>query len=136
MDRNDKNETWYCRLRIEEWKEANISRQFARLDCAFCAFQFQRFFFFFLSAWIVKSHEFTVQNKNHYSRTVTALFTHLKIGPTALFTHLKIILLQCFQFSVFNFSNNKFNPNGPNDILKWFEKIHFYIKICIACITY
>ena len=32
---------------------------------------------------------------------------------TTLFTHLKIILLQCFQFSVFNFSNNKFNPNGP-----------------------
>ena len=37
----------------------------------------------------------------------------LKIGPTALFTHLKIILLQCFQFSIFSFSNNKFNPNGP-----------------------
>ena len=34
-------------------------------------------------------------------------------GHTTLFTHLKIILLQCFQFSVFNFSNNKFNPNGP-----------------------
>ena len=28
-----------------------------------------------------------------------------------LFTHLKIILLQYFQFSVFSFSNNKFNPN-------------------------
>ena len=26
----------------------------------------------------------------------------LKIGPTILFTYLKIILLQCFQFSVFN----------------------------------
>ena len=26
----------------------------------------------------------------------------LKLGPTILFTHLKIILLQCFQFSVFN----------------------------------
>ena len=26
----------------------------------------------------------------------------LKIGLTTLFTHLKIILLQCFQFSVFN----------------------------------
>ena len=31
-----------------------------------------------------------------------------------LFTHLKIILLQYFQFSIFNFSNNKLNPNGPN----------------------
>ena len=35
------------------------------------------------------------------------------MGPTVLFTHLKIILLQYFQFSVFNFSNNKLNPNGP-----------------------
>ena len=26
------------------------------------------------------------------------------MGPTALFTHLKIILLQCFQFSVFSFN--------------------------------
>ena len=26
------------------------------------------------------------------------------MGPTVLFTHLKIILLQCFQFSVFSFS--------------------------------
>ena len=26
----------------------------------------------------------------------------LKMGPKALFTHLKIILLQCFQFSVFS----------------------------------
>ena len=26
------------------------------------------------------------------------------MGPTTLFTHLKIILLQCFQFSVFSFS--------------------------------
>ena len=32
----------------------------------------------------------------------------LKMGLTALFTHLKIILLQCFQFSVFSFS--KINP--------------------------
>ena len=36
------------------------------------------------------------------------------MGPTALFTHLKIILLQYFQFSIFSFSNNKFNPNEPN----------------------
>ena len=39
----------------------------------------------------------------------------LKMGPTILFTHLKIILLQCFQFSVF--SNNKLNPNGPIAII-------------------
>ena len=35
------------------------------------------------------------------------------MGLTVLFTHLKIILLQYFQFSVFRFSNNKFNLNGP-----------------------
>ena len=47
----------------------------------------------------------------YYSRIMHALLMHLKIlkmGLTILFTYLKIILLQCFQFS-----NNKFNPNGP-----------------------
>ena len=37
--------------------------------------------------------------------TTTTLFWKkniLKMGPTALFTHSKIILLQCFQFSVFS----------------------------------
>ena len=38
-------------------------------------------------------------HKFHFSVTVS-----LKIGPTILFIHLKIILLQCFQFSVFSFS--------------------------------
>ena len=75
------------------------------------------FFFFFFQrmnskiTWI-----YYAGDKNHCSCTVAVLFTHLKIlkiGPTALFTHLKIILLQCFQFSIFSFSNNKFNPNGP-----------------------
>ena len=56
------------------------------------------------------------KDKNHCSRTVAELFTHLKIlkmGLTALFTHLKIILLQYFQFSVFSFKKNKSNPNRP-----------------------
>ena len=38
-------------------------------------------------------------NKFHF----LSIFS-LKMGPTILFTHLKIILLQCFQFSVFNFN--------------------------------
>ena len=38
-------------------------------------------------------------HKFHFSATFS-----LKIGLTVLFTHLKIILLQCFQFSVLNFS--------------------------------
>ena len=52
---------------------------------------------------------YCVGDKKHCSYTVHTLFT----GSTTLFTHLKIILLQYFQFSVFSFSNNKFNPNGP-----------------------
>ena len=43
------------------------------------------------------------------------------MGPTILFTYLKIILLQCFQFSVF--SNNKFNPNTP-----YVDFIHMTIR--------
>ena len=83
-------------------------------------FHFRHFppFFFFLVhiCWFFK-------DKIHYLWTVHALFTHcactithlkiLKIGPMTLFTHLKIILLQYFQFSIFSFSNNKFNSNGP-----------------------
>ena len=49
----------------------------------------------------------------HCSRDPQVLFsakTTLKLGPTTLFTHLKIILLYCFQFSVFN---NKQYPNRP-----------------------
>ena len=38
-------------------------------------------------------------HKSHLSTTFS-----LKMNLTVLFTHLKIILLQCFQFSVFNFS--------------------------------
>ena len=36
--------------------------------------------------------------------------TTLKLSPTVVFTHLKIILLQYFQFSIFN---NKRCPNRP-----------------------
>ena len=47
----------------------------------------------------------------HYLRDsqvwISANFS-LTLSPTALFTYLKIILLQCFQFSVFN---NKRYPN-------------------------
>ena len=42
----------------------------------------------------------------YYSRDLQILYLAkktLKLGPTVLFTHLKIILLQCFQFSIFNF---------------------------------
>ena len=83
------------------------------LDSA-SAFSFQCFPFFFLFFFFSFMHfretKFIVYN---YSSTVYALFTEpivtlfrikiLKIGLTVLLTHLKIILLQCFQFSVFSF---------------------------------
>ena len=44
------------------------------------------------------------------------------MGPTVLLTHLKIIFATVF--SIFNFSNNKFNPNGSsNNVICIFLKI-------------
>ena len=40
----------------------------------------------------------------------------LKMGPTSLFTHLKIILLQCFQYSVFNFNKISSIQTHPESI--------------------
>ena len=78
---------------------------------------FTFFFFFARICWFWETN-FTVMNSECI---VHALCWHclrikkiLKMSPTVLFTHLKTILLQCFQFSVFSFSNNKLNPNGPN----------------------
>ena len=74
-------------------------------------FEFHISFFFFFSTRMnsnntILAHGFTVQETKC---TVHKTYNHfilkkkkLKIGPTALFTHLKIILLQCFQFSVFS----------------------------------
>ena len=55
---------------------------------------------------------------SHCSNTVHGTYNHfiqkkiLKMGLTVLFTHLKIILLQYFQFSIFNFNKNKLYLNG------------------------
>ena len=81
-----------------------------RLDCTeFGVYVFSPFFFFFLLVNSKIMWFYYAGDKKHCSRTIHALFT----GPTTLFTHLKIILLQCFQFSVFSFSKNKLYPNGP-----------------------
>ena len=109
-----------------------------RLDSTFSAEScgvFSSFFWFFLFYFYFFFHTFQGGRRQnllfmrqmslftHYSGTVYALFMGitttllkkiLKMGPTVLFTHLKIILLQYFQFLVFNFSNNKFNLNRPN----------------------
>ena len=79
------------------------------LKVAFSVLHFQAFFFFSPHVNSKITWFYCVGDKKYCSRTVHTLF----MGPTTLFTHLKIILLQCFQFSVFSFSNNKFNPNRP-----------------------
>ena len=49
-----------------------------------------------------------------------------KIGPTALFTHLKIILLQYFQFLVFNKINNiQTDLKFPNENVTKLGKTYF-----------
>ena len=67
-------------------------------------FEFNVFIFFYFQCMNSKiTWIYCVGDNYHYSSTVVALFTHLKIlkmGPTVLFTYLKIILLQCFQFLV------------------------------------
>ena len=66
-------------------------------------------FFFFQRVWIVTA---SFLHMNSLCRRQSALFTGpkttcsekkiLKTGTTTLSTYLKIILLQCFQFSVFS----------------------------------
>ena len=86
------------------------------MDWAYCAsafwiscFPFLFPFFFFLacmnSNFTVHAHGFTVHEiRCTVHRTYNNFMKKkiLKMGTTALFTHLKIILLQCFQFSVFS----------------------------------
>ena len=84
-----------------------VKRRMCGLDPCFlhCVLRFHFFFFFFNSqfCWLFSVNSVSVYcsqtHKFHFSVTFS-----LKMGPTALFTHLKIILLQCFQFLVFNFS--------------------------------
>ena len=105
-----------CRLKLQLPLKKLTSLR-ARLDWAYCAyafwvshFPFFFVFFFFQSVWTVTAL-FTQMDSLY--RGQNALFTGptttlfwkkkiIKMGPTALFTHLKIILLQCFQFSVFS----------------------------------
>ena len=85
------------------------------------ALHFQAFFFFFFLRVNSKITWFyCAWDKKHYLRTVQVLF----MGPMILFTHLKIILLQCFQFLVFSFSNNKLNPNEP--------KVFSFLKLLLT----
>ena len=100
---------------------------------SYIAFSSSSFFFFFAFTRLRGRQNLLFMRQmslfTHYSDTVHALFT----GPTTLLTHLKIILLQCFQFSVFSFSKNKFNPNTPTISLgkrKYYWESSWYYKLC------
>ena len=87
------------------------------------------FSFFFAFTHSMEETKFTVHETNvtvhaqfwYYSHTVHRTHSHfiqkkiyiLKMDSTILLTHLKIIFSTVF--SIFNFSNNKFNPNGSSN---------------------
>ena len=103
---------------------------------------------FFFSTYInnnctVHAHEFTMQETKYivhalFMGLTTTLFRKkekkLKIGSTALFTLLKIIFLQCFQFLVFNFQQNKLYLNRPS-VPIWIgliARLHFEFHVSFS----
>ena len=56
----------------------------------------------------------------------------LKLGLTALFTRLKIILLQCFQFSVFSFQFSAINDIQTDLNYQFFFSFYFVEKMLIV----
>ena len=63
-------------------------------------------------------------HKFHFSTTFS-----LKMSPTVLFTHLKIILLQCFQFSVFSFNKISSIQTHPK-CCEWLNQSSVYSIYC------
>ena len=121
-----------------------------RIISAFCihVWTFTRFspFFFFLCDVIInliQCEQCTPQQLFqhlliNFSATFQQLFSHrthklyfsttfsLKMRPLVLFTHLKIILLQCFQFLVFNFSKISSIQTDPQcQWCSWFQKHNY-----------
>ena len=105
---------------IEIWLYGNaelyslqlLLRLRVRLGSVFCAshvcvFTFFLFFFFLSRDFLLFfSAQCTPVGPMQCSRTHKLHFLatfSLKMGSMVLFTHLKIILLQCFQFTFFNF---------------------------------
>ena len=91
---------------------------------------FLRLHFFFCAHVIAFRRQYTVHHYlctvhhclctvHHCSRhlATTTLFKkiYIKNGSHVTIYIFKIILLQCFQFSVFNFQQNKLYPNEPLD---------------------
>ena len=67
----------------------------------------QCFFFFFFSAWTIKSYEFIVQE----TKIIVHAFKNIKNWSHGTIHTFKIYFATVF--SVFSFSKNKFNSNGP-----------------------
>jgi len=89
------------------WRSSvGLDLRFQTHVCVFC-----HPFFFLLFFFQRVNSNITCEHCAGTKSTVYALFT----GPTTLFTRLKIILLQYFQFSIFNFSKNKLYPNELQD---------------------
>ena len=116
----------FCQnIKLKKKKKSNklsvcLYSTYSRPRFLLCIFVLFFFFFFFNFHAFLEYCGYCSLNSNrkcglsvvnsahvHCSRThkfhFLSIFS-LKMGPTALFTHLKIILLQCFQFSVFSFS--------------------------------
>ena len=69
------------------------------------------FFFFFFTCVFCFLRQITLFITVHGTHNHFIQKNILKMGPMVLFTYLKIILLQYFQFSIFNFNKNKLYPN-------------------------
>ena len=87
--------------------------------------------------WIATGYTFCVSaffslGPMHYSQDLQVLNltkSTLKLSPTALFTHLKIILLQCFQFSIF--SNKRYSNRLWMSSVWWnWEKLGYTNLSC------
>ena len=120
--------------------------------CNFAFMFLQLFFFFPAAAHLIRGQRllfmWTVTGNFDFSaflsvlclcvqwtvyRTYTSYFWvifSLKLGLTVLFIYLKIILLQCFQFSVFNFNKISSIQTDPTSffVLAREYNIHFRLK--------
>ena len=107
------------------------------IACLRCEFHVS-FFFFFHHVWTIAT---LFMHMDSLCRRQSALFTRpttillrkkiLKMGPTALFIHLKIILLKCFQFSIFSkISCIRTDPTYFENLTVGFYCIFILLLIC------
>ena len=123
------NSMWLCKYFCIAW--LYFVWIWIQLKVTFCVLCFK---FFFFPTGRGQEHCLALLSTVHTLFSTVHRLKKIKMGPTVLFTHLKIILLQFFQFSIFNFSKNKLYPNGPF-MWKWIKsllnenlnKLNFYL---------